>query len=271
VRFWKVNSALVALQLSLFFLLAPNTFSAEVDPSKLKSATLEIDWEYAEKSKRLRLSIPREYIKEVYRDRTGEAEKIRGIKNNGIEIVRLEAWLPNLMPHPLVPIPEAERGTPEYERRLDALALRLPVRLDASGGINILGMRRSTVEAPMKRKWVYRVGDIAGLEHFRRMICGKLEPNEERKAKYVDDSAPDGCRDSGMNEIYVSASSSGLDGAYISCVREFGGMCEATVNYQEFWMLKYHFPKRKIQLWQDYDKAARRLVDQFLVRQTMKK
>src|SRR5262245_11165520 len=102
-------------------LLAPAAGrAAEAKPDRL--GPVEIHWVVQRNgavaddpaARQLKMSIPRDYVQNVFRDPRGKGEKSSGVRNNGIATVSVEALLPNLSPR--LPVYEAKQASPEERR-----------------------------------------------------------------------------------------------------------------------------------------------------------
>ena len=58
----------------------------------------------------------------------------------------------------------------------------------------------------VKSKFSYQLPDLYGLERYRGMACGLAPQRPEVKRNPPTSSAPEGCWDTPMNEVFISRS-----------------------------------------------------------------
>ena len=229
---------------------------------------LEIEWTNTKTNRQLRLKIPAAYVERAYRDSKGDGEAAFGVKNGGIQIVSLEFYLPDLKPRAANQTRPVGPDSPLFAQFMEESSRRVTVYLMAAGGNEVSRARArqeqyDDILRSLKRRSLYQLPEIHGLERYRGMACG-LEPEKTWKAKRnpPTSSAPEGCWDTPENELFVSRSE--LIGGYYSCA--FGDEpqlgCHSTDAYND-WSLSYGFRKSQLANWREVDGAVRKLLDSF--------
>ena len=238
--------------------------------AKRKQDFVEIDWVVMEgqrehSGKRLRLRIPAEYVREVYRDRNGEGQKLRAVHLNGIEIIRLEAWLPDYTAKPSPQMLEQIKDLQPTEKNKKLLEARIWIDLTASGGGDGANRTRDYLQFRMENRATYRLSDIYELERYRNLYCGVPEPDQAAKPKFPDETAPDGCREVQGDEEFLSRKEDTAANAWIVCMRSPLGNCAMSDYYDGYWGRTVDFPRSDLVHWRDRSRYATELINRFVI------
>jgi hypothetical protein len=238
--------------------------SIAAEPRPAGSNAVEIHWivqrsdaspDDTSASRQLRMRIPRDYVQNIYRDPRGATEKSRGIRNNGISTVSVEALLPNLSPR--LPAFESRQTSPE-ERR-DFLSRQLIIDLKA---YRAGGSTRESYLSQARRGAVYRMPDLHGMERFRRMGCGAGSAFDPDKFDVPRAEPPQGCWALAGDEHLI-----GRDGELVVAVTcaAPSGRCSMQTWFQGFWSVDVTFPHSMLKSWRDVRKQVVNLLSTFVI------
>lgn len=210
--------------------------------------------------RQLKMRIPKEYVRRIYRDSKSEGEKIKGVRNNGIEIISLEAWLPELSPSSPLKNMNKQALTQEQIRANDAM--RLLIDLNSSfrspSGTSI----REQFVYEAKRKMVYRLPNLYDLERFRRMGCAPGAAFDAAKYDVPRETPPDGCWNLPADEYLIGKD--GSEEVWFTCAGP-SGRCVIRTQFQSFWNMFVIFSYSRLESWKDVKNKAEKLLNGFVI------
>jgi len=206
--------------------------------------TVNVDWtivhpgpDRSRAGTALKMTIPKKYVRHVYADKTGEAERLRGVKNSGIEIVSLVVALPQ---------PGSSSEAKEVQVDLSADVVRVK---------GIAGIKNQlTFEA--RRGMVYRLPELYGLDRYRRIGCSERSNFDASRADQALEAPPAGCWELGEESLL------GMDGdvgCWITCGRG-GGQCVMRTSFRGAWSVLVIFSSTDLARW----KTLRQQVEEVL-------
>jgi hypothetical protein len=252
---------------ALVLVIAAATVMAGCDIVQSKdSNVIEINWivlrsdavlndPYA--GRQLKMRIPKDYVRELYRDPKGEGEEIKGVKNNGIEIVTLEAWLPDMAPQP--PVADMKSISEEVKRSLFSrqLTINLKAGMRGRGPSNL----KEQFVSQGKKGMVYRLPDLYGFERFRRMGCSSNSGFDPAKYDVPREAPPDGCWNLPADEELIGKH--GDLSVWLTCAGR-GGRCILRTHFQEFWTMQVIFPYSRLESWKEVKHQVENLLGMFI-------
>jgi hypothetical protein len=204
----------------------------------------------------LRMRIPRDYVQNIHRDPRGAGEKTRGVRNNGILAVSLEALLPNFSPR--LPALEPPQVTPEERRQFYERQLIIDLKASFRSG----RVSRETYASQARRGTVYRLPDLHDLERYRRMGCTAASAFDAATAEIPRTEPPGGCRPAAEDEYMVGQE--GDLAVLLSCPGP-GGRCSMQTWFQGFWLVEVGFPHSQLESWKGVRRQVVQLLSQFVV------
>lgn len=236
--------------------------AAEARPDRL--GPIEIHWvvqangtpESDPATRQLRMSIPRDYVQNVFRDPRGTGEKSSGVRNNGIATVSVEALLPNLSPR--LPVYESKQSSAEERRDFLNRQIIIDLRATARPG----HATRDVYLSQARRGMFYRMPDAHGLERYRRMGCADRSAFDPEKFDVPRSEPPKGCRNVATDEHLL-----GRDGDLaitVTCAAP-DGRCSMHMLFQGFWSVQVSFPHSRLDAWRAVRKQVADLLASFVV------
>jgi hypothetical protein len=208
--------------------------------------------------RQLRMRIPKAHVRQIIRDPEGEAGKIRGVKNNGIGIISLEAWLPDLSPSPLVG--DIKSTSDEQKRSL----FNRQLMIDLTSGIRGQGKSRylEGFYSQAKKGMVYRLPDLYGMERFRRMACDKNSDFDPTKSHLERESPPNGCWHLPADEYLITKDREPV--VSFTCAGP-GGRCIMRSHFQSLWTMQIIFPYSRLESWKELKGEVEKLLNKFVI------
>lgn len=208
----------------------------------------------------LNMRIPTAYVSQVGRDRTGEEERQGGVKNNGISVVDLVAWLPDLSP---TPIKETKEKLLSEDQKRALYHQRIYIQFSAAFVRNNIDTSMSgRMRSKAKSRMSYRLPDLYGLERYRRMYCPPDVPFDAAKVNEPREVPPEGCREIIGDESLVG-NDSGVS-IWITCGRG-EGRCAMRTYFQGRWQITVVFSRAHLETWRDVRRAVETLLSKFIV------
>ena len=171
--------------------------------------------------------------------------------------IEIQTSLPDLMPREANITLAGKVGTEEHEKSLRLFRNGLFLRLI---GEKLIPEYEKNRYEHVLQFYKTRKSDVYGLEHYVKEVCEQLDNNRPAKE-------PPTCR---INDhVFVVPIYSKAVRVQFRCtpieLNPIGG-CIADTRYRD-WHLKYIFRHTEIERWEEFDTAARTLLDRFLVQQ----
>jgi hypothetical protein len=215
----------------------------------------------ADAGRQLKMRIPVGYVSFVGRDKNREEERLSGVKNDGISVVDLVSWLPDLSPTP--PIKETKEKPLSEEQKHALFHQRIYIQLSAAfvrskTDTSMSGRMRSKA----KNRMSYRLPNQYGLERYRRMHCPPDVSFDAAKFDEPRELPPEGCRDIIGDESLVG-NDSGVS-VWITCGRG-EGRCAMRTYFQGRWQITVAFSRAHLETWRDVKGAVETLLTKFVV------